>query len=68
MTARAHSRTPSATVSTGTRLPWWGLVLPVLAFAVLLALLATSGQAQGESSAVLAVSELFERFQRLAGS
>ncbi|MEU5976622.1 hypothetical protein [Streptomyces sp. NPDC047315] len=36
------------------RLPWWGLVLPILAFVILLALMAEPAQAQppGGQSAV----------------
>ena len=67
MTARAHSRTPSATVPSGTRLPWWGLVLPVLAFVALLTLLVTGGQFQADSSALLAFSEMVDHFQRAVG-
>lgn len=64
MTARAHARTPSATVPTETRLPWWGVALPVLGFVVLLTLLASGDQSQGDSSAYLALSEVVEHLQR----
>lgn len=37
-----HPQTPK---QTQTRLPWWALALPVLAFAALLALVAAPGQA-----------------------
>lgn len=67
MTARTHARTPDAAVATPTRLPWWGLALPVLGFVVLLSLLLTGGQSQTDSSALVAVSQIVEHFQRAAG-
>ncbi|QDY76112.1 hypothetical protein [Streptomyces qinzhouensis] len=42
----AHTPSPSPpSVGTGSRLPWWGLALPVLAF-VLLALIAEPARAE----------------------
>ncbi len=43
----AHLQTPSrAKGSVDIRLPWWALALPMLAFAVLLLLIADPAQAQ----------------------
>lgn len=67
MTARTHARTSYATMAAPTRLPWWGLALPVLGFVVLLSLLVTGGQSRTDSSALVAVSQIVEHFQRAAG-
>ncbi|MFI6940645.1 hypothetical protein ACIBI4_15335 [Streptomyces sp. NPDC050418] len=36
MSAPAHTRSPQQARDAGTRLPWWGVVLPVIAFVALL--------------------------------
>ncbi|UQX05291.1 hypothetical protein [Streptomyces sp. RerS4] len=46
---RAVRRTPSAVGGASTRLHWWTLALPALAFGLLLLLLAGSGEAQAAS-------------------
>ncbi|MDX3238108.1 hypothetical protein PV392_20960 [Streptomyces sp. ME03-5709C] len=53
---RNRSARPAAGGGTPTRLPWWALALPVLAFAALLALVAGPGAA--EASAVEPVGRL----------
>ncbi|MFE0426643.1 hypothetical protein [Streptomyces sp. NPDC058953] len=42
----AHLPSPSPTRGVGSRLPWWGIALPVLAFALLLALIAEPARAE----------------------
>lgn len=68
MPAHAHTRShPQASGSVGTRLPWWALALPMLAFVVLLLLIVDSGQAQaaaGDPAHDPAVGQLFERVQQ----
>jgi hypothetical protein len=46
-----------------TRLPWWALALPALAFAVLLALVAAPGASAAPAAEPLAA--LFDRILRL---
>ncbi|MGW3324707.1 hypothetical protein [Streptomyces virginiae] len=49
-----------ATTTVGTRLHWWALALPALAFGLLLLLLAGSGEAHaatGEASGLVQVAE-----------
>ncbi|MFB6825536.1 hypothetical protein ACFCXA_28590 [Streptomyces virginiae] len=49
-----------ATTAVGTRLHWWALALPALAFGLLLMLLAGSGEAHaatGEASGLVQVAE-----------
>ncbi|MFF5706784.1 hypothetical protein ACFY7H_30505 [Streptomyces sp. NPDC012794] len=58
MSAPAHPSGPR-TSAPGTRLHWWTLALPALAFGLLLLLLAGSGQAHaaaGEGSALVQVT------------
>ncbi|QIQ05438.1 hypothetical protein [Streptomyces liangshanensis] len=51
MPARTYPRTRPGTAGALTvRLPWWALVLPAAAFAVLLVLMAGPGQAQAAST------------------
>jgi hypothetical protein len=68
MSAHAHTRSHSqAAGSVDTRLPWWALALPMLAFAVLLLVIAGPGQAQaaaGDPAGDPAVGQLFERVQQ----
>ncbi|MFD8913973.1 hypothetical protein [Streptomyces sp. NPDC059575] len=50
MSVRTHPRPhpqphPATTGDTGTRLPWWALTLPVLAFTTLLALILNPSEA-----------------------
>ncbi|GAA3503516.1 hypothetical protein GCM10019016_106260 [Streptomyces prasinosporus] len=65
MSARTHTRLhPVPRGGVDTRLPWWALALPVLAFVALLALVlnpADAHAAAGEPS----ISHLVERAQQL---
>ncbi|WP_338675729.1 hypothetical protein V1460_24280 [Streptomyces sp. SCSIO 30461] len=66
MSARTRTRTPAPEPGgSEIRLPWWALVLPVVAFAALLVLMTASGQAHavGDPSSDF----LLERIQSLTG-
>ncbi|GAA2924537.1 hypothetical protein [Streptomyces enissocaesilis] len=63
MAARAHIRTHPPASRVDVRLPWWALVLPALAFAVLLLLIAGPGQAHAATGDP-AVAHLVERIQQ----
>lgn len=67
MTAPAHSRTSHAVVHPASRLPWWALALPVLAFVALLTLLTVGGPSQADGSSTLALSDLITRLQHSLG-
>ncbi|MFC4612339.1 hypothetical protein [Streptomyces maoxianensis] len=61
----AHTRTGSHPTTRGSvdiRLPWWALALPMLAFVVLLLLIADPAQAQATGSDP-AVGQILERIQ-----
>ncbi|MFE3637030.1 hypothetical protein [Streptomyces sp. NPDC059168] len=58
---RPHPATPGGADS---RLPWWALALPALAFAVLLALILNPSDAHAAAGDP-AVAQLLERAQRL---
>jgi hypothetical protein len=64
MSARTYTRThPATTGGIDSRLPWWAVVLPALAFAALLLLILNPADAQaagGDPS----VSHIFERVQQ----
>ncbi|HET6353285.1 hypothetical protein ACFYW6_08975 [Streptomyces sp. NPDC002659] len=63
MSAHTHTRPhPKATGGVDIRLPWWALALPMLAFAVLLLLIADPAQAQA-SGGEPAVGQILERIQ-----
>ncbi|WP_406001652.1 hypothetical protein [Streptomyces sp. NBC_00829] len=65
----AHTHTPSQAQATGSvdiRLPWWALALPMIAFVVLLLLIADPGQAQAVGSEH-AVGQILERIQHTLG-
>ncbi|GHH25073.1 hypothetical protein [Streptomyces rubradiris] len=65
MPARTHSRPhPATTGGAGTRLPWWALALPVLAFLALLALILNPSDAQA-AGGDQALARLLERVQQL---
>ncbi|MGV9250150.1 hypothetical protein [Streptomyces sp. NPDC003697] len=65
MPARTHTRHhPAAPGGTDTRLPWWALALPVLAFTTLLVLLLNPSHAQA-ATADPAITQLLERAQEL---
>jgi len=55
---------PAAGRGTETRLPWWALVLPALAFVTLLLLILNPADAHATGTDQ-AVGDLFERIQRL---
>ncbi|MFI0979070.1 hypothetical protein ACH4SP_18965 [Streptomyces sp. NPDC021093] len=61
MSAPMH--TARRTASTGKRLPWWSVVLPVVAFVVLLTLMTGPGQAHavGATSEAPGIAYLLER-------
>ncbi|MGW0550501.1 hypothetical protein [Streptomyces altiplanensis] len=63
MAARAHTRTRPPGPRVDVRLPWWALVLPALAFVVLLLLIAGPGQAHAATGDP-AVAHLVERIQQ----
>ncbi|MZD08145.1 hypothetical protein GTW43_24110 [Streptomyces sp. SID5785] len=51
MSAPLHTRThPAATGGAGTRLPWWALALPAVAFVALLLLILNPADAQAAGS------------------
>ncbi|MEV8090753.1 hypothetical protein [Streptomyces nigra] len=65
MSARTH--TPHRPTSTGrvdTRLPWWALALPTLAFVTLLLLILNPSEAQAAPTEP-GISLLLERVQQL---
>ncbi|MFF9062827.1 hypothetical protein ACIRPQ_28315 [Streptomyces sp. NPDC101213] len=66
MPAPTHTRThPVAQGSgVGTRLPWWALALPTLAFVALLALILNPADAQAASGDP-AITDLVDRVRQL---
>ena len=65
MSARSHTLPhPATTGGVETRLPWWALALPTLAFIVLLALMLNPTHAQAATGDP-AITHLFERVQQL---
>ena len=62
----AHTHTPSTGKAAGgvdIRLPWWAVALPMLAFVVLLVLIADPAQAQAAGGEP-AVGQILERIQQ----
>ncbi|MFD7446242.1 hypothetical protein [Streptomyces sp. NPDC059909] len=71
MSARAHTRSHApAAGGVDVRLPWWALVLPVIAFAALLVLMTASGEAHAVTGVPGDPSYVFilDRIQTLTGS
>ncbi|WP_112470735.1 hypothetical protein [Streptomyces triticisoli] len=65
MSARTHTRPhPETTGGVDSRLPWWALALPVLAFVALLALILNPADAHATAGAP-AITQLFQRLQEL---
>ncbi|WP_073952310.1 hypothetical protein [Streptomyces kebangsaanensis] len=65
MPARTHTRPhPATTGGVDSRLPWWALALPVLAFVALLALIRNPADAHAAASSP-ALTQLFQRVQEL---
>ncbi|MEU6808625.1 hypothetical protein ABZ920_06380 [Streptomyces sp. NPDC046831] len=65
MSARTHTRHhPAAPGGVDTRLPWWALTLPALAFATLFVLLLNPSHAQA-ATADPALTQLLQRVQEL---
>ncbi|WP_416975314.1 hypothetical protein [Streptomyces sp. 4F14] len=65
MPARSHTRPhPATTGGADTRIPWWALALPVLAFATLLALVLNPSDAQAAATHPT-LTQLVERIQQL---
>ncbi|GAA2235576.1 hypothetical protein [Streptomyces nogalater] len=66
MPARTPSRPhPATTGGVDTRLPWWALALPALAFVALLALILNPSDAHAAGGDP-AIARLLERAQQLA--
>ncbi|MFI9148800.1 hypothetical protein [Streptomyces sp. NPDC053367] len=66
MPAPTHTRPhPATTGGVGTRLPWWALALPTLAFLALFALILDPSEAHATTGGGPAVAELLERAQQL---
>ncbi|MFF0065205.1 hypothetical protein ACFYRC_27325 [Streptomyces sp. NPDC005279] len=64
MSAHTHTRPHAkAAGSVDIRLPWWALALPMLAFVVLLLLIADPGQAHAAGGDP-AVGQLIDRIQQ----
>ncbi len=64
MPAPAHTRPhPARTGGAATRLPWWALVLPAIAFAALLTLVLNPADAHAESGDP-SITHVFERMQQ----
>ncbi|ARE77146.1 hypothetical protein ACFVZ8_33610 [Streptomyces sp. NPDC059558] len=65
---RARARaTTRATTGAGTRLHWWALALPALAFGLLLLLLAGSGEAHAATGEVSGLVQVAEQVLRAVG-
>ncbi|MFF4043110.1 hypothetical protein [Streptomyces sp. NPDC001816] len=65
MPARTHTRPhPATTGSVDTRLPWWALALPTLAFVALLTLILNPSDAHAATGDP-AITQLFARVQQL---
>ncbi|MFF5575214.1 hypothetical protein [Streptomyces luteogriseus] len=65
MPAPTHTRPhPATSAGAAGRLPWWAFVLPVLAFAALLALILNPADAHAATGDP-AITRLFERAQEL---
>ncbi|MEW2132477.1 hypothetical protein [Streptomyces sp. NPDC005435] len=65
MSVRTHPRThPATTGVDGTRLPWWALALPVLAFTALLALILNPSEAHAATDAPM-LAHLIEQIRAL---
>ncbi|WP_405781903.1 hypothetical protein [Streptomyces sp. NBC_00859] len=67
MPARTHPTRPQrrgpAQSGIDVRLPWWAVVLPALAFAVLLLLISAPGQAHADAGDA-AVTHVLQRIQQ----
>ncbi|MFE1251053.1 hypothetical protein [Streptomyces sp. NPDC058735] len=67
MSAPVRTRTcPASRAGADSRLPWWALALPVLAFTALLALILQPSDAHAAAGEP-AITHLFERLQQLTG-
>jgi hypothetical protein len=67
MSAPTHTRPhPATTGGVGTRLPWWALALPTLAFIPLLVLILNPSAAHAAGGDP-AITHLLERVQQLVG-
>ncbi|GGQ02327.1 hypothetical protein ACIRSJ_09395 [Streptomyces virginiae] len=73
MSAPTHTRSlpsarrASATTVASTRLHWWALALPALAFGLLLLLLAGSGEAHAATGEVSGLVHVAEQVLRAVG-
>lgn len=66
MSAPTHTPAPRA-LGANARLHWWTLALPALAFALLLTLLAGSGEAQAASGGGSALVQVTHQLLRAVG-
>ncbi|MFF7792794.1 hypothetical protein [Streptomyces sp. NPDC007991] len=65
MPAPTHTRPhPAARAGAGSRLPWWALALPTLAFVALLVLILNPSDAQAAGGDPV-ITHLFERARQL---
>ncbi|MFJ6896827.1 hypothetical protein [Streptomyces hokutonensis] len=65
MSAPTHTRPhPATTGGVDSRLPWWALALPALAFVALLVMMLNPTDAQAAASDPM-ITHLFERAQQL---
>ncbi|MEV0905070.1 hypothetical protein [Streptomyces hokutonensis] len=65
MSAPTHTRPhPATTGGVDSRLPWWALALPTLAFVVLLVMMLNPTDARAAASDPM-ITHLFERAQQL---
>ncbi|MFE3764996.1 hypothetical protein ACFXPI_24920 [Streptomyces sp. NPDC059104] len=63
----ARRRRPAAHAGSGTRLHWWALALPALAFGLLLLLLAGSGEAQAATPDASGLLQVGRQLLRAVG-
>ncbi|MFG2992654.1 hypothetical protein ACGFZK_25735 [Streptomyces sp. NPDC048257] len=61
------ARRARAVTAAGTRLHWWALALPALAFGLLLLLLAGSGEAHAATGEVTGLVQVAEQLLRAVG-
>ncbi|MEU3844484.1 hypothetical protein AB0E88_31205 [Streptomyces sp. NPDC028635] len=67
MSARSHTPPhPATTGGVQTRLPWWALALPALAFVTLFVLILNPTDAQAGTGEP-AITQLFQHLQALVG-
>ncbi|MET9682474.1 hypothetical protein [Streptomyces coeruleorubidus] len=66
MSASTHTRPhPATRAGVDSRLPWWAVALPTVAFAALLVLILNPSDAQAATTGDPLITHLFERVQQL---